>query len=84
VIPASSALVTREQQIFVRSTDSLAQLIAEDMGEASGAVEPWVAANARRHTVARLTAMPLRRGTSSDTLVILSRSFPAERRLGVP
>jgi hypothetical protein len=27
-------------------TDSLAQLIPEDTGEASGAVEPWMAANA--------------------------------------
>jgi hypothetical protein len=46
VITASPALLTREQQIFARLTDSLAQLIAEDTGEASGAVEPWVAANA--------------------------------------
>lgn len=46
VITASPALLTREQQIFARLTDSLAQLIAEDTGGASGAVEPWMAANA--------------------------------------
>jgi hypothetical protein len=46
VITAGPALLTREQQIFARLTDSLAQLIAEDTGEASGAVEPWVVANA--------------------------------------
>ena len=32
VITASPALLTREQQIFARLTDSLAQLIAEDTG----------------------------------------------------
>jgi hypothetical protein len=44
VITASPALLTREQQIFARLTDSLAQLIAEDTGEASGAVPSKCAA----------------------------------------
>ena len=46
VITASPALLTREEQIVARLTGSLSQLIAEDTGKASGAVEPWVAANA--------------------------------------
>ena len=44
MIAESPALRAREQQIFARYTDALAELIAEEQGEQG--VEPWVVANA--------------------------------------
>jgi hypothetical protein len=85
VITASPALLTREQQIFARLTDSLAQLIAEDTGEASGAVEPWVAANAHmgvhRGLVAHVRRLILA-GARDDALAAAIRA-EAERALGL-
>jgi AcrR family transcriptional regulator len=46
VISESAALRAREQQVFERYTESLADLLASDTGAGHGAVEPWVAANA--------------------------------------
>jgi len=46
VISESAALRAREQQVFERYTESLADLLASDTGAGRGAVEPWVAANA--------------------------------------
>ena len=46
VISESAALRAREQQVFERYTESLADLLASDTGAEHGAVEPWVAANA--------------------------------------
>jgi AcrR family transcriptional regulator len=46
VISESAALRAREQQVFERYTESLADLLASEAGAAPGALEPWVAANA--------------------------------------
>jgi AcrR family transcriptional regulator len=46
VIEQSPALLAREQRIFAGYTDSLAALIAEETRARTGAIEPWVAANA--------------------------------------
>jgi AcrR family transcriptional regulator len=46
MIISSPALLAREQQVYERYTASLGALIAEEAGEAAGAIEPWVAANA--------------------------------------
>jgi AcrR family transcriptional regulator len=46
MIVASPALAARERQIFAGYTESLAALIAAELGEDEHAVEPWVAANA--------------------------------------
>ena len=46
MIGASPALMAREQQIFARYTDALAELIAGEQGAREGDVEPWVVANA--------------------------------------
>ena len=46
MIVASPALQARERQIFAGYTESLARLIAAELGEDEHAVEPWVAANA--------------------------------------
>jgi len=46
MIISSPALLAREQQVYERYTASLAALIAEEAGDAAGAIEPWVAANA--------------------------------------
>jgi AcrR family transcriptional regulator len=46
MIAASPALLAREQQIFARYTDTLAQLIAEDTGASAGDQRPYVVANA--------------------------------------
>jgi AcrR family transcriptional regulator len=46
VIAESPALRVREQQIFEHYTESLAGLLAAEKGAESGAIEPWVAANA--------------------------------------
>ena len=46
VIEQSPALRAREQQVFERYTESLADLLATDTGAQRGAIEPWVAANA--------------------------------------
>ena len=46
MITSSPALLAREQQVFLRFTDSLARLLAEETGAKPDAVEPWVAANA--------------------------------------
>jgi AcrR family transcriptional regulator len=45
-IDESPALLAREQQIYARYTDALAELLAEEADPAGGDVEPWVAANA--------------------------------------
>jgi AcrR family transcriptional regulator len=45
-IVESPALLAREQQVFARYTNSLAAVIAEETGAASGDVEAWVVANA--------------------------------------
>jgi AcrR family transcriptional regulator len=45
IITESPALLAREQQVFLRYTDSLAALLAEERGAAADDVEPWVAAN---------------------------------------
>src|SRR5215469_12822380 len=42
----SPALVSREQEIFARFTESLAQLLAEETGARPGDLRPWVAAHA--------------------------------------
>ncbi len=85
VITASPALLTREQQIFAPLTDSLAQLIAEDTGEASGAVEPRVAANAHmgvhRGLVAHVRRLILV-GARDDALAAAIRA-EADRALGL-
>jgi hypothetical protein len=66
-------------------TDSLAQLIAEDTGEASGAVEPWVAANAHmsahRGLVAHMRRLILA-GARDDALAAAIRA-EADRALGL-
>jgi AcrR family transcriptional regulator len=46
MITESPALLAREQQIFARYTDSLAALIADELGAKPGDARPWVAANA--------------------------------------
>jgi AcrR family transcriptional regulator len=46
VITESPALLAREQQIFAGYTASLASLIADETRGGTGAIEPWVAANA--------------------------------------
>jgi AcrR family transcriptional regulator len=45
-ITESPALLAREQQIFARYTDSLAALLADELGAKPGDARPWVAANA--------------------------------------
>ena len=46
MIAASPALLAREQQIFARYTDTLAQLIATETGARAGDPRPYVVANA--------------------------------------
>jgi AcrR family transcriptional regulator len=46
MIAESPALLARERQIFDAYTDSLAALIAEEMGAPADSTEPWVVANA--------------------------------------
>ena len=46
MIAASPALLAREQQIFARYTETLAQLIADETGSRGGDLRPYVAANA--------------------------------------
>jgi AcrR family transcriptional regulator len=46
MIAASPALLAREQQIFARYTDTLAQLIADETGARGGDLRPYVVANA--------------------------------------
>jgi AcrR family transcriptional regulator len=46
MITSSPALVAREQQVFLAFTDSLARLLAAEIGAGPDDVEPWVAANA--------------------------------------
>src|SRR5215831_781400 len=46
MIAASPALLAREQQIFARYTEALAQLIAEEAGSSPGDPRPYVVANA--------------------------------------
>jgi AcrR family transcriptional regulator len=46
LISTSPALLTREQQVFARYTESLAALIAEETGARPGEIEPWLAAHA--------------------------------------
>jgi AcrR family transcriptional regulator len=46
VITESPALLARERQVFARYTESLAALIAEEVGSAPDDVEPRAAANA--------------------------------------
>jgi AcrR family transcriptional regulator len=46
VIAESPALRVREREIFDRYTGALAALIAEEIGNATDDVEPWVIANA--------------------------------------
>jgi AcrR family transcriptional regulator len=46
MIAESPALLAREQQIFARYTDALAELIAREQGAREGDTEPWVVANA--------------------------------------
>jgi AcrR family transcriptional regulator len=46
MIAASPALLGREQLIFARYTDTLAQLIAEETGAKAGDLRPYVVANA--------------------------------------
>jgi AcrR family transcriptional regulator len=46
MIAASPALLAREQLIFARYTDTLAQLIAEETGARAGDLRPCVVANA--------------------------------------
>jgi AcrR family transcriptional regulator len=46
MIVASPALEAREREIFAGYTESLAALIAAELGADEHAVEPWVAANA--------------------------------------
>jgi AcrR family transcriptional regulator len=46
MIAASPNLLAREQQIFARYTDTLAQLIAEETGPRAGDLRPYVVANA--------------------------------------
>jgi hypothetical protein len=78
-------LLTREQPIFSRLPDSLAQLIAQDTGEASGAVAPWVAASAHMGACSGLVAH-LRRlilaGARDDALAAAIRA-EADRALGL-
>jgi AcrR family transcriptional regulator len=46
MIAASPSLLAREQQIFARYTDALAQLIADETGARAGDLRPHVVANA--------------------------------------
>ena len=46
MIVESPALRGREQQIFARFTDSLAELVAAETGARPGDIRPWVTANA--------------------------------------
>jgi AcrR family transcriptional regulator len=46
VITDSPALLARERQVFLRYTESLAALLAEETGARAEDVEPWVTANA--------------------------------------
>jgi AcrR family transcriptional regulator len=45
MIAASPALLAREQQIFARYTDAIAQLIAAETGSRGGDLRPYVVAN---------------------------------------
>jgi AcrR family transcriptional regulator len=46
VVTQSPALLARERQVLDRYTESLAGLLAEDVGAADDDIEPWVAASA--------------------------------------
>ena len=46
VIADSAALRSREQEVFDRSVEALAQLVAEEGGAGEDDLEPWVVANA--------------------------------------
>jgi AcrR family transcriptional regulator len=46
MIAESPALLAREEQIFLRYTQSLASLLEEETGARADDVQPWVAANA--------------------------------------
>jgi AcrR family transcriptional regulator len=46
MITESPALLARERQIFDRYTDSLARLVADELGSRHAEVVPWVIANA--------------------------------------
>jgi AcrR family transcriptional regulator len=46
IVIESPTLLARENQIFERYTNTLAQLIAKETGKAADDAEPWVAANA--------------------------------------
>jgi AcrR family transcriptional regulator len=46
VITDSPALLARERQVFLRYTESLAALLAEETGARAEDLEPWVTANA--------------------------------------
>jgi AcrR family transcriptional regulator len=46
VIDASPELIARENEVFARYTQSLAELLAAETGASPGETTPWVAANA--------------------------------------
>jgi AcrR family transcriptional regulator len=46
VISESPSLLAREQQVFARYTDSLAEIIREETGTRASDIRAWVAANA--------------------------------------
>ena len=46
LVTASSALVSREHEVFAHNTEALAELLAEETGAHPDDLTPWVAANA--------------------------------------
>jgi AcrR family transcriptional regulator len=82
MIVASPALEARERQIFAGYTESLAALIAAELGEEEPGVEPWVAANAM-FGVHRALVAHVRRLVLDDTpQAELARAARAEAERG--
>jgi AcrR family transcriptional regulator len=80
VITHSPALLTREQQIFARYTESLAAVIAEETGADVDEVEPWVAANALMGVHRALVAYTRRRILAGTPTRRLAREVHAQGR----
>jgi hypothetical protein len=81
VITSSPALIAREQQVFVRYTESLAALLAQETGAGPDDVEPRVVANALIGTHRALIDFVRRRTlTGHDEPRRLARELRAQAR----
>ena len=76
MIAESPALLAREQQIFARYTDALAELLAAEQGD--DGVEPWVVANALMGVHRALVAYSRRRVVAGARQPRLARDVRAE------